>query len=152
MLVDDPTVTTYRPPVPLPLAWAVAAVFFLVGLSMAAGYQSVGGISSLLIGILACASAVVMARNIVGNKLVVNHAGMTLWRRLRNQNIPWSEVRGFEIGTVSWLSSRSAVVVILDSEKFPIPATRGSAERASTIMADLNAAHQRYLAMNQPQP
>lgn len=150
--MDDPTVTTYRPPVPLPLAWVVATVFFLVGLSMTVGYQNVGGISSLVMGILACTFTVVMTRNIIGNKLVVSHAGIDLWRRLRNQNIPWGAVRGFEIGTVSWLSSRSAVVVILDSEKFPIPATRGSEERASTIMADLNAAHQRYLAMNQPQP
>jgi hypothetical protein len=75
-----------------------------------------------------------------------------LWRLLRNQDIPWGEVRGFEIGTVSWLSSRSAVVIILDSEKFPISATRGSEERASVIMADLNAAHQRYLALRQSQP
>lgn len=148
--MDDLTVTTYRPPVPLPLAWAVASVFFLVGLSMATGYQSVGGISSLVVGILACAFAVVIARNIVGNKLVVSHAGMTVWRRLRNQDIPWGEVRGFEIGTVSWLSSRPAVVVILDSEKFPIPATRGSERRAEQIMADLTAAHQRYLATRQP--
>jgi hypothetical protein len=152
MLVDDPTVTTYRPPVPVPLAWVVATVFFLVGLSMAVGYQSVGGISSLVMGILACAFAVVVARNIAGNKLVVSHEGLSLWRLLRNQDIPWGEVRGFEIGTVSWLSSRSAVVIILDSEKFPISATRGSEERASVIMADLNAAHQRYLALRQSQP
>src|SRR5260370_31234358 len=102
MLVDDPTVTTYRPPVPLPLAWVVATVFFLVGLSMAAGYQGAGGISSLVMGILACAFAVVMARNIVGNKLVVSHARMTLWRRLRSQDIPWGEVLGFEVCTASW--------------------------------------------------
>ena len=152
MLVGDPAITTYRPQVPLPLAWVVATVFFLVGLIMAVGYQGTGGVSSLVVGILACAFAVVLARNIVGDKLVVSHAGMTVWRRLRSQDILWGEVRGFEIGTVSWLSARSAVVIILDSEKFPIPATRGSEERASAIMADLNAVHQRYLAMRRSQP
>lgn len=145
----------YWAPVPLlVLGGACCLAFFLVGFSMVFSYfqdpGSIGGVSGLVIGIVACAFSIVLTRTLMSSKLVVTSAGMSVWRRMRRQLIPRDSVRSFEIGAASSRSFLSAVVVVLESEKFPIKATAGSGKRVDAIMADLNAARERYLAARQP--
>lgn len=150
--MEDSRAKAYWAPVPLLLLGGVCCLaFFLVGFSMAFSYfqdpESIGGVSGLVIGIVACALSILMARTLIGSKLVVTSAGISVWRRMRRQMIPWDAIKSFEIGAASSRSFLPAVVVVLESEKFPVKATAGFSKRVNAIKEELTATQQHYLVL-----
>jgi hypothetical protein len=146
---------TYWPAVPLLLVAGFSFLgFFVVGLTMVFSYfqdsKSMGGVSGLVIGIMVCAFAVLLGRQLIESKLVVTSAGISVSRRMRRKMISWDSIKSFEIGQAPSSPILLTVVVILESEKIPIRATAGFGKRVNAIMADLTAARQRHLDNNQP--
>jgi hypothetical protein len=148
--VKDPAAKSYWAPAPLLfIAGLCCFAYFILGFSMVFSYfsdpGSAGGVSGLVIGLVACAFSAVLTWSLINSRLVVASAGISVWRRMHRRLISWDSIKSFEIGAASSRSFLLAVVVVLDSEKFPIKATAGFSKRVDAIMKDLNGARLQYL-------
>lgn len=126
------------------VGWLCVASFFVIGLSMVAGFfadaKGVGGVSGLIVGVFCIAASVWLGWVVGVNRLVASADGLAFFDVFRRRRVPWEAVAGFGTSRSDGMVGWPAVVVRLHEsggrEVKQVIGTRRRAERAAAELEE----------------
>lgn len=128
----------------VPVSVAVA-LFFFIGLSMILDPRESGGISGIVVGVMAVGLSLWMGAVLATSRVIVTQTGLVCWSNLRRSYVSWAEVGSFGVAPGRYRMRWPTLVINLNDGAVVFTSIAAYRNRYPARIADEMAAWRQQL-------